>query len=47
LKIVENILSKLQKCISSNTYEEIETERIELKNMPPTGADWNSLKSQK
>ncbi|WP_315824302.1 ATP-binding protein [Paraflavitalea speifideaquila] len=42
LKIVDKILEQVQQCIEGNTYKELETEKIELKDLS-TGDDWKEL----
>lgn len=40
---IENILCRIQDCIEQNTFDDVETEKIELKDLS-TGSNWISLK---
>jgi ATP-dependent DNA helicase RecG len=42
MKIVDKILSQLQECIEKETFKELETEKIELKDLSG-GEDWKEL----
>lgn len=40
---IDNILSKLENCIESGTYEKIETDRYELKDNSHNSSDWKEV----
>ena len=40
---IENILCRIQNCIERNTFDDVETEKVELKDLS-TGNNWISLK---
>ena len=42
MKKTDEILNKLEDCLSNNKYESIETEKIELKDLSG-GEDWKQL----
>lgn len=42
LKIVDKILRQVQECIGNNTFTELETDKIELKDLS-AGGDWREL----
>lgn len=42
MKVTDNILLQLEECLSSNTYKDLETEKIELKDLSG-GDDWKEL----
>jgi len=40
MKVIETILSKLEDCILNSKYDQIETDRVELKDNSHSNADW-------
>lgn len=42
MKVVDKILSQVEECIKNNIFQELETERIELKDLS-TGEEWKEL----
>ena len=42
MKYIDNILQKLENCIGSQTYEPIETEKLEIKDLS-NSTDWSEL----
>jgi len=42
MKIVDRILSQVKQCIENDTFKELETEKIELKDLS-TGEEWKEL----
>lgn len=44
MKMLESILGKLEQALQSGTYVPVETHLVELKNVPPSGAEWKEIK---
>jgi ATP-dependent DNA helicase RecG len=42
MSLIDKTLEVLENCIKNNTYEEVETEKIEIKNLS-TGSEWKEL----
>lgn len=42
MKVIDNILNQLEECLQSNTFRELETDKIELKDLSG-GDDWREM----
>ena len=42
MKAVDKVLSRLENCLETNTYQSIETDKIELKDLS-RGTEWKEL----
>lgn len=42
MKVTDNILIQLQECLTANTFKELETDKVELKDLS-NGDDWKEL----
>ncbi len=42
MKVVDNILKQLQECLETNTFKELETDKVELKDLSG-GDDWKEM----
>ncbi len=43
MKLIDKIIQKLESCIKQKTYEALETDIVEIKNIPGSDGDWKEI----